>query len=756
MTRTTFLAKITASTAIAVVIAFLIVTHVNAAPAATLTASSTDLRQGESVTLTWSSSDATTCTGTGFSTGGATSGSVTVTPADDTSYSVVCTKQSLLWARTSGPTATNVSGSCTAGLTQSGACPAQEGTGCATVNATCTTTLRDPDAGFCRTTRTTYTCQSQTQSATASASVTVRDVSVTLTSNPGTVSSGGAATLSWNVTGATTCTSSGFNWANQMSGSTTVNPTDTTSYSLICNNGTPVVSGTWRYKETDTSDLACSNVNSSVCQQYGNNHPNLPYGAMTTCSPGNPSGTSCTQSGALCKNGYWDHSANQAPYMTDIYQCSATGSTGSSDADSASVTVTQVPDLVGQVGGAAATNTNQPVTLYGGVANEGAGAAGYFPNLIQICDTNCTTVNQTIAATAASSLASGGWQEVSASYTPSTQGQQFYRVCANNNTSWVNVHTESNYANNCSGWQYLTVGTPAPDLTAGAITPNTASRGQTRTLSATITNIGGAAAGASTGYFQLTAPVSKQSTTASPSVSTIPPSGSAPTSFSYTFQTAGTYSVRLCADWSGVVAESNEGNNCGPWTDVSVSEAPVGSSVSCSVNTQSAVVGGSVTYTASPVAAATWPYGWLGSDGATGFGSESTATRTFTDTGSYGMQVTATNAATPAQCPLVTVGAGWCTGGTPTLTITATPARVRTGQTSSVTWSATGVNGQNADCTVTGPGISWSSAVSAVPVCSASGSATVTISTQSTYTLTCDNAQPKTATVNVIPNFQEF
>lgn len=893
-------------------------------PTATLTASKTDLRQGESFALTWSSNNATACTGTGFSTGGATSGSLTLRPADDTSYSVVCTKQSLIWAKTSGPTTTNLSGSCSpTGLTQTGACPAQEGTGCATLNSACTTTFRDPDAGFCRTTRTTYQCQGQTQSATASASVTVRDVSVTLTSNPGTVASGGSATLSWNVTGATTCTSNGFNWGNQMSGSTTVTPKDSTSYSLVCNNGTPQISGSWRYKETDTSDLSCSG--STLCTPYSNNDSRLPYGPVPSCSPLNPSGTSCTQSGAICKNGYWDAGANQSPYKTDLYECTATGSTGSSDADSASVTVTRVADLVGQVGGAVTVNRNQPVTLYGGVANEGTADASYFPNVIQVCDENCATVNQVLEATPASSLAAGGWQQVSASYTPASPNRQFYRVCANLNRSLVNVHTESNYGNNCSGWQnltvtsnalsvscvaspddtltnesvtweafvnnpgggssgqswqltssggntkvcsggsnttafqntcpdgvyngascstnqvgtkckvaqdqdaceadggtvygsvehyycranstnapnytyswsgtdglsgtskqvaksYSTVGTKqgtvsvqgsdgttgtascqaiiaappsVPDLTAGGITPTTASLGQTRALSGTVTNSGRALARASRSYFEVIAPNPKGNRTSIVTTSAIAAGAGDASSFNYTFSYSGSYSARICADWYGEVNESNEGNNCGPWTSIAVSEAPVGSSVSCSVNTQSAVVGGSVTYTAHPVAAATSPYSWTGSDGATGFGNTSTAVRTFAAPGNYGMQVRATRASTPAQCPLVSVAAGWCTGGTPELSIEASQTRVRSGQSVNLEWTARGVIGNGTECTVVGPGVSWRSAVTVAPACSAGGTASPTITTQSTYTLTC-GAATDSVTVNVIPNFQEF
>lgn len=916
--RTTFFAKISVSVAVAGVIALLAVTQANAAPSATLTASKTDLRQGEAVTLTWSSSDATTCTGTGFSTGGATSGSVTVTPVDDASYSVACTKQVQLWARTSGPTTTNAKVSCVEGTTQSGACPAQEGTSCATTGSTCTTTLRDPDSGICRTTRTTYTCQSQTQSATASASVTVRDVSVTLTSSPGTVTSGGSATLSWNVTGATTCTSNGFNWGNQMSGSATVTPTDSTSYSLSCTNGTPITAGTWVYKESDISDLDCG----PGCIEAPNNSPGLPYGSIV-CSPPNPSGQACSQT-SICANSSWRHdplrNVGVNYYDTDLYECTATGSTGSSDVDSATVIVTQIPDLVGQVGGAATASANQPVTLYGGVANQGGGAAGYFPNLIQVCDTNCATVNQTIAATAANSLAAGGWQQVSASYTPTSQVQQFYRVCANNNTSWVNVHAESNYANNCSGWQNLTVAsnilsvscvaspddtitnesvsweafvnnpggtssgqswqstggggntkvcsggsnttafqntcaedvtngascsanqvgtvckvamdqdacaadggtvygnvqkyrctansTNAPtytyswsgtdglsgtskqvtksystvgtkqgtvsvqgsdgrtgtatceavisapaDLTAGSITPTSATAGVPISLSATATNIGSGTSGS----FPLLFQVSETGVlTNSSYIAALTAGASNSGSANHTFPSAGTYQVRACANyntsWVAITSESNYGNNCGPWTSITVASAGT-PSVSCTVSSTNIQPGQSVTYTANPSNGAGAPYTWTSSDNGS-FGSGTVVNRTLTTPGVYAMNVDTPTTAV-GYCPDVTVAASWCTNASTVLTITATPNRVRAGQSVALTWSADGVNGQNATCSVSGPGVSWSAAVAAAPVCTASGSANPTITTQSTYTLTCAG-QSKSVTVNVIPNFQEF
>ncbi len=60
------------------------------APTATLTANPTSIRRGQSSKLTWSSANATSCTGTNFSTGGKISGSTSVVPTKSTTYYVSC------------------------------------------------------------------------------------------------------------------------------------------------------------------------------------------------------------------------------------------------------------------------------------------------------------------------------------------------------------------------------------------------------------------------------------------------------------------------------------------------------------------------------------------------------------------------------------------------------------------------------------------------------------------------------------------
>ncbi len=58
-------------------------------PTVTLTASPTSVSSGRASTLTWKATNATSCTGTGFTAGG-TSGSVSVKPAKTTKYSISC------------------------------------------------------------------------------------------------------------------------------------------------------------------------------------------------------------------------------------------------------------------------------------------------------------------------------------------------------------------------------------------------------------------------------------------------------------------------------------------------------------------------------------------------------------------------------------------------------------------------------------------------------------------------------------------
>lgn len=63
----------------------------NPPPLCTVSVSPTSISSGQSATLSWSSTYATSCTGDNFSTGGATSGNTSVSPTDTTTYTAFCT-----------------------------------------------------------------------------------------------------------------------------------------------------------------------------------------------------------------------------------------------------------------------------------------------------------------------------------------------------------------------------------------------------------------------------------------------------------------------------------------------------------------------------------------------------------------------------------------------------------------------------------------------------------------------------------------
>ncbi len=132
------------------------------------------------------------------------------------------------------------------------------------------------------------------------------------------------------------------------------------------------------------------------------------------------------------------------------------------------------------------------------------------------------------------------------------------------------------------GGQIDCVNTSSPDLTPGVITQTAATAGTPQAFSSTITNSGTAATGASfNNFFRVATGAGGTGTVSTISVTQLGAlnAGASGTviSSSYTFPSAGTYSVQVCADNNasmvGTITESNEGNNCSAWTTVTVSAA---------------------------------------------------------------------------------------------------------------------------------------------------------------------------------------
>ena len=129
-------------------------------------------------------------------------------------------------------------------------------------------------------------------------------------------------------------------------------------------------------------------------------------------------------------------------------------------------------------------------------------------------------------------------------------------------------------------------------------------------------------------------------------------------------------------------------------------------------------------------------------------------TGTLNTPGTYPYQVVCRNGSGPDSPPasaIVTVLAPY------TLTISANPARVRSGSSSSISWSASGVE----SCIVSGPGLTTVSGDADASNNFSTGSPQTvpTISRQSTFTITCqagDSSVARSVVVNLLHSFQEF
>ena len=315
----------------------------------------------------------------------------------------------------------------------------------------------------------------------------------------------------------------------------------------------------------------------------------------------------------------------------------------------------------------------------------------------------------------------------------------------------------------CSGQSCTpTEHTDMPDLTAASITQTTATQESAATLSATISNIGGASTGASfTNLFQIDNDTNHGSVyaTATGSSGTVLAGGTNVTSSSYTFPTAGTWYVRVCADnnasWAGTIREADEtttsgsANNCDPgvageWKTITVaSGVPVASLTaspsSVPVNDSSQVhwsctnsTSASIDQGVGAVSNGAWVPSGNSGDVSSGPISQTT-TFTLTCTGPAGSGPLSSFPVT-ITVPVVTITAN---GVSNLLT-------VKSGTAVTIAWTA---SADATSCKVSGPGLNSSLKTSSQSVGN--------VTSQSVYTINC-NGSTKTVTVQLAPVFKEI
>jgi len=120
-----------------------------------------------------------------------------------------------------------------------------------------------------------------------------------------------------------------------------------------------------------------------------------------------------------------------------------------------------------------------------------------------------------------------------------------------------------------------------PNLTAGAPTPNKANTNVQETFSAIISNADAPTGAGFNNFFQIATDIANPVTYIDKPFTAMPALGknsTAVTTTTHTFTTPGMYYIRACADKNDrntttvtdSVNESNENDNCGPWTTVTV------------------------------------------------------------------------------------------------------------------------------------------------------------------------------------------
>jgi hypothetical protein len=436
---------------------------------------------------------------------------------------------------------------------------------------------------------------------------------------------------------------------------------------------------------------------------------------ISTTLPGTTFSSIGNYSWAYCAN----RDANWASTISESNQnnnCSARGT----------IAVT-APDLTAADVTPSVATTSVSTKLSGQVSNIGNASTGTgFTDLFEINQNSIPSSFSQIKvlrAYTSAKLVAGAHNTATASYTFPSSGTWYVRLCADMNTSGAGSITESNENNNCSpDWVGITVTSPL----AGSCTVAPSSGTVGTPFTWTVSNV----TGGTGSYSYSWSGDEGLSGTGTSVTKTYTTPGAKNGSVTVT---SGTRSATFnCTTSTGVQSCSN--GSC-----VYVYPPPT---VSCSANPTTIDIGQSTTLTWSSTNANSCKF------------ADESASR-----GTSG-----TRSVTPSQSPTSTY-AVTCTGsggGTtqpcyanisvivPSCTISATPNRVKSGDTATLTWST---------ANVTGCSVKDSSGVVLSNSCNGGPLTTARITSQQMYTITCATMGPAitdSAIINILTVFQQF
>jgi hypothetical protein len=336
------------------------VTPATPPPTLALSASPTAILQGGSSTLSWSSSNASSCSASGDWTGTkATNGSEStgqLTAVRNYTYSLSCTgaggsttqSATVAVGAVPAPTVTisanpaQIASGGTSNLSWSSSnaqtCAASGGwTGARGTSGTFTTPALTQTTGY------TLTCTGLGGTGSGSTTVTVTPAipppTLSLTATPNAVTQGQSSTLSWTTTNATSCVASGdWSGARGINGSEstgTLNSVRTFSYTLTCSGAGGSIA--------QTATVAVSALPPAPTVTISANPSTVASGGTSTLSWSSTNATSCTASGGWNgARGTAGSEVTAALTQTTSFVLACSGAGGAASA-SATVTVTQPP-----------------------------------------------------------------------------------------------------------------------------------------------------------------------------------------------------------------------------------------------------------------------------------------------------------------------------------------------------------------------------------------------------------------------------
>ncbi len=329
-----------------------------AAPLVSFSLTPSTIETGDSTTLSWNSTNTTSCTASGNWSGTkATTGTEIITPstAGTYTYTLACTgtdgtdtKSVTLTVSDPDPgtpdpdptvsliaTPSTITNGDTTTLTWS---TNNVVTSCSAPWTSHTTKSGTQVVSPTATTNYTITCTDGVKTATANATVTVNEVpvdpepAIIFTATPGTITNGSVATLSWSTADATSCTASGgWSGAKSLHGSQSVSPSTNEMYSLTCTGpgGTTIQSVSVTVNPANTPVITLSATSAQVS-----------FGESTLLSWSTADATSCTASGGWSGAKSLSGTQSVTPATTTNYTLTCAGLGGGA---SQTVTVTVNP-----------------------------------------------------------------------------------------------------------------------------------------------------------------------------------------------------------------------------------------------------------------------------------------------------------------------------------------------------------------------------------------------------------------------------